>query len=35
MVKMKFGDRLKSKNRKAQENELLCKLICHNICVLI
>lgn len=35
MIKAKFGDKLKSKNRKAQENELLCKLICHNICILI
>jgi transposase len=35
MVKMKFGDKLKSKNPKAQENELLCKLIAHNIVVLI
>lgn len=35
MVKMKFGDKLKSKNFKAQQNELLCKLISHNIVVLI
>jgi len=35
MIKMKFGDRLKSKNWTAQQNELLCKLICHNVCVLI
>lgn len=35
MVKAKFGDKLKSKNHKAQENELLCKLIAHNICVVI
>lgn len=35
MIKAKFGDKLKSKNKKAQENELLCKLIAHNICVLI
>lgn len=35
MVKMKFGDKLKSKNSKAQENELLCKFIAHNIVVLI
>lgn len=35
MIKMKFGDKLKSKNRRAQENELLCKLIAHNIVVLI
>jgi transposase len=35
MVKAKFGDKLKSKNHEAQENELLCKLIAHNIVVLI
>jgi transposase len=35
MVKAKFGDKLKSKNWIAQQNELLCKLIAHNICVLI
>lgn len=35
MVKSKFGDRLKSKNWTAQQNELLCKFIAHNIVVLI
>lgn len=35
MVKMKFGDKLKSKNFVAQKNELLCKFIAHNIVVLI
>ena len=35
MVKTKFGDKLKSKNWIAQKNELLCKLIAHNIVVLI
>jgi transposase len=35
MVKMKFGDKLKSKGFTAQKNELLCKLIAHNIVVLI
>jgi len=35
MVKMKFGDKLKSKNTVAQHNELLCKFIAHNIVVLI
>lgn len=35
MVKAKFGDKLKSKNWTAQKNELLCKLIAHNIVVLI
>lgn len=35
MVKAKFGDKVKSKNRTARENELLCKFIAHNIVVLI
>ncbi|MFZ2456594.1 MAG: transposase [Candidatus Altiarchaeia archaeon] len=35
MIKAKFGDKLKSKNEIAQKNELLCKLIAHNIVVLI
>lgn len=35
MVKAKFGDKLKSKKWTAQQNELLCKLIAHNIVVLI
>ncbi len=35
MMKMKFGDTLKSKNPIAQKNELLCKFIAHNIVVLI
>jgi len=35
MIKTKFGDKLKSKNRIAQENELLCKILAHNIVVLI
>ncbi len=35
MIKTKFGDKLKSKKWIAQRNELLCKLICHNICILI
>lgn len=35
MIKAKFGDKLKSKNPTAQENELLCKIIAHNVVVLI
>lgn len=35
MVKAKFGDKLKSKNWKSQQNEMLCKFIAHNIVVLI
>ncbi len=35
MIKAKLGDKLRSKNFMAQKNELLCKLIAHNIIVLI
>lgn len=34
MVKMKFGERIFSKNITGQMNEVLCKVLCHNICVL-
>lgn len=34
-IKRKFGEALKSKNRVAQENELLCKILAYNITVLI
>ena len=33
MVKSKFGDSVRSKTWTAQVNEVLCKIICHNICV--
>jgi transposase len=35
MIKTKFGDALRSKTRRAQINEALCKVLCHNICCLI
>ena len=35
MIKSKFGDSVKSKTWSAQVNEVLCKIICHNICVVI
>jgi transposase len=35
MIKSKFGGSLRSKSYQAQENELLCKILCHNICCLI
>jgi len=35
MIKAKFGDSLRSKNRTAQKNEALCKILCHNLCCLI
>lgn len=34
-IKKKFGETVKSKNRVAQENELLCKIVAYNITVLI
>lgn len=34
-IKKKFGESVKSKNRTAQINELLCKIIAYNITVLI
>jgi transposase len=35
MIKMKFGGSVRSKTPVAQVNEVLCKILCHNICVLI
>lgn len=35
MIKSKFGDFVRSKSWNAQINEVLCKVICHNICVVI
>lgn len=35
MIKGKFGDALRSKTELAQINEALCKVLAHNICVLI
>lgn len=35
MLKSKFGDGLRSKTGTSQVNELLCKILCHNICVLV
>ena len=35
MIKRKFGERLKSKTTIAQTNELLCKILCHNLCCVI
>lgn len=35
MIKRKFGHRLYSKTEMGQVNELLCKILSHNICVLI
>jgi transposase len=35
MIKSGFGSRLLTISRDAQYNEALCKVLCHNICVLI
>jgi len=35
MIKGKFGDAVRSKSTEGQVNEVLCKVLCHNICVLI
>lgn len=35
MIKKKFGDVVRSKSETAMLNEALCKIVCHNICVLI
>lgn len=35
MIKRKFGDSLRSKSETAMRNEVLCKIVCHNICCLI
>jgi len=33
MIKAKFGDALLSKSPRGQENETLCKVLCHNVVV--
>jgi transposase len=35
MIKSKFGEWLRSKTETAQVNEALCKVLCHNLCVVI
>ena len=35
MIKAKFGDSVRSKTQVAMKNEVLCKILCHNICCLI
>jgi transposase len=35
MIKGKFGASVRAKTPTAQVNEVLCKILCHNICVLI
>ena len=33
MVKERFGDAVRSKSEEGQVNEVLAKVLCHNICV--
>jgi transposase len=35
MIKAKFRDHVRSKTDVAMRNEVLCKILCHNICCLI
>ena len=35
MIKSKFSDRVRSKIWTSQVNEILCKIICHNLCCVI
>ena len=35
MMKAKFGDRVRAKTDTAMVNEVLMKVLCHNVCVLI
>jgi len=35
MIKAKFGDHVRSRTDTAMANEALCKILCHNLCVLI
>ena len=35
MIKAKFTDIVRSKDKIAQTNEVLLKILCHNICVVI
>jgi len=35
MIKAKFGNNVRSKTWTAQVNEVLLKILCHNICVVI
>ncbi len=35
MIKAKFGSRIRSKTAVAQVNEVLCKVLCHNLCCLV
>jgi hypothetical protein len=34
-IKSKFGSRIRSKTATAMVNEMLCKVLRHNLCVLV
>jgi len=34
MIKSKFDTFVRSKNEQSQKNEVLAKVLCHNLCVL-
>ncbi len=34
-IKGEFGDSVRSKSDTGQINEALCKVLCHNLCVLV
>jgi hypothetical protein len=35
MIKAKFRDHVRSRTDVAMQNEVLCKILCHNICCVI
>jgi len=35
MVKRKFGDAVKAKSEVGMRNEVMAKLVCHNVCCLV
>ena len=35
MIKSKFGDLTQMRNETGAKNDVLCKILCHNLCVLI
>jgi transposase len=35
MIKAKFGDHVRSRTDASMRNEVLCKILCHNICCLV
>jgi hypothetical protein len=35
MIKAQFRDHVRSKTDVAMQNEVLCKILCHNICCVI